>query len=173
MAFNYARERKKFEKEWKRLRSKYTAAGMSLEDIEAMRQFDLKVFNSDRRYFSHTQPLLSSDCGEDDSGQEDKSVLLERFSETMSVTDDGVSFHGRYWWIEELDTPELIQAIKMLSDNDKELLTLYFFDGYSQSEIAEFYGISQKTSVKKYRELKKIYAKGYKKRLLAAYHMRR
>ena len=48
MAFNYARERKKFEKEWKRLRSKYTAAGMSLEDIEATRQFDLKVFNSDR-----------------------------------------------------------------------------------------------------------------------------
>ena len=124
MAFNYAHEKKKFEKEWKRLRCEYTSAGMSLEDIEAMRQFDLKVFNSNRRYFSHTQPLLSSDCGEDDSGQEDKSVLLERFSETMSVTDDGVSFHGRYWWIEELDTPELIQAIKMLSDNDKELLTL-------------------------------------------------
>ena len=103
MAFNYARERKKFEKEWKRLRSKYTAAGMSLEDIEAMRQFDLDVFNSNRRFFSHTQPLLSSDCGEDDYGQEDKSVLLVRFSEAMSVTDDGVSFHSRYWWIEELD----------------------------------------------------------------------
>ena len=119
MAFNYAYEKKKFEKEWKRLRSEYTAAGMSLEDIEAMRQFDLKVFNSDRRYFSHTQPLLSSDCGEDDSGQEDKSVLLERFSETMSVTDDGSSDYSRYWWIEELNAPELVQAIKMLSDNDK------------------------------------------------------
>lgn len=160
MAFNYAYEKKKFEKEWKRLRSEYTAAGMSLEDIEAMRQFDLKVFNSDRRYFSHTQPLLSSDCGEDDSGQEDKSVLLERFSETMSVTDDGSSDYSRYWWIEELNAPELVQAIKMLSDNDKELLTLYFFDGYSQSEIAEFYGISQKNISKKISRIKKNLRKG-------------
>lgn len=103
MAFNYAYEKKKFEKEWKQLQKEYAAAGMSFEDIEAMRQFDLDIFNSNRRFFSHTQPLLSSDCGEDDYGQEDKSVLLVRFSEAMSVTDDGVSFHSRYWWIEELD----------------------------------------------------------------------
>ena len=160
MAFNYAYEKKKFEKEWTQLRKEYAAAGMSFEDIEAMRQFDLDVFNSNRRFFSHTQPLLSSDCGEDDSGQEDKSVLLVRFSEAMSVTDDGVSFHSRYWWIEELDTPELIQAIKMLSDNDKELLTLYFFDGYSQSEIAAFYGISQKNISKKISRIKKNLRKG-------------
>lgn len=48
MAFNYAYEKKKFEKEWKQLRKEYAAAGMSFEDIEAMRQFDLKVFNSNR-----------------------------------------------------------------------------------------------------------------------------
>ena len=29
MAFNYAHEKKKFEKEWKRLRCEYTSAGMS------------------------------------------------------------------------------------------------------------------------------------------------
>ena len=160
MAFNYAYEKKKFEKEWKQLQKEYAAAGMSFEDIEAMRQFDLDVFNSNRRFFSHTQPLLSSDCGEDDYGQEDKSVLLVRFSEAMSVTDDGSSDYSRYWWIEELDTPELIQAIKMLSDNDKELLTLYFFDGYSQSEIAAFYGISQKNISKKISRIKKILRKG-------------
>lgn len=41
MAFNYAYEKKKFEKEWKQLQKEYAAAGMSFEDIEAMRQFDL------------------------------------------------------------------------------------------------------------------------------------
>ena len=160
MAFNYAREKKKFEKEWEQLRREYTAAGMSFEDIEAMWQFDMDVFNSNRRFFNHTQPLLPSDCDEDDLGQEDKSVLLERFFETMSVTDDGSSDYSRYWWIEELNAPELVQAIKMLSDNDKELLTLYFFDGYSQSEIAEFYGISQKNISKKILRIKKFLRKG-------------
>ena len=78
----------------------------------------------------------------------------------MSVTDDDSLFHSRYWWIEQLNTPELIQAAKSLSDEDKELLTLYAFDGYSQSEIAEFYGIAQKNVSKKISRIKKHLRKG-------------
>ena len=160
MAFYYAQEKKKFDGQWERLQNEYMAAGMSLEDIEAMRKFDLESFNSNRRFFNHTQTLRTSECGEDDCGDDSKSVLLERFPETMSVTDDDSLFHSRYWWIEQLDTPELIQAAKSLSDEDKELLTLYAFDGYSQSEIAEFYGIAQKNVSKKISRIKKHLRKG-------------
>ena len=49
---------------------------------------------------------------------------------------------------------------EMFDFNDKELLTLYFFDGYSQSEIAAFYGISQKNISKKISRIKKNLRKG-------------
>ena len=160
MAFYYAQEKKKFDGQWEWLQNEYMAAGMSLEDIEAMQKFDLEAFNSNRRFFNHTQPLRTSECGEDDCGDDSKSVLLERFPETMSVTDDDSLFHSRYWWIEQLNTPELIQAAKSLSDEDKELLNLYAFDGYSQSEIAEFYGIAQKNVSKKISRIKKHLRKG-------------
>ena len=40
MAFYYAQEKKKFDGQWEWLQNEYMAAGMSLEDIEAMQKFD-------------------------------------------------------------------------------------------------------------------------------------
>lgn len=55
MAFYYAQEKKKFDGQWEWLQNEYMAAGMSLEDIEAMQKFDLEAFNSNRRFFNHQQ----------------------------------------------------------------------------------------------------------------------
>ena len=52
MAYNYAREKRKFDAEWKRKALWYRKEGMSEEDIEAMHSFDLAQFNRDRAYES-------------------------------------------------------------------------------------------------------------------------
>ena len=52
MAYNYAREKRKFDAEWKRKALWYRKEGMSEEDIEAMYRFDLVQFNRDRAYGS-------------------------------------------------------------------------------------------------------------------------
>ena len=41
MAYNYAKEKRKFDAEWKRKASWYRKEGMSEDDIEEMRRFGL------------------------------------------------------------------------------------------------------------------------------------
>ena len=48
MAYNYAKEKRKFDAEWKRKASWYRKEGMSEDNIEAIRRVDLEQFNRDR-----------------------------------------------------------------------------------------------------------------------------
>ena len=57
MAYNYAREKRRFDAEWKRKELWYRKEGMSEDDIEEMRRFDLEQFNRDRAYESRRRPL--------------------------------------------------------------------------------------------------------------------
>ena len=62
MPYNYAREKRKFDAEWKRKALWYRKEGMSEEDIEMMHRFDLEQFNRDRAYESRRRPLETA-CG--------------------------------------------------------------------------------------------------------------
>ena len=62
MAYNYAREKRRFDAELKRKASWYRKEGMSEDDIEEMRRFDLEQFNRDRAYESRRRPLETA-CG--------------------------------------------------------------------------------------------------------------
>ena len=55
MGFNYGLEKKNFDRQWAMLRKQYEDAGMSIEAIQAMYEYDLSVFNSARSYQNHTQ----------------------------------------------------------------------------------------------------------------------
>lgn len=44
MGFNYAREKRKFDKEWEQLHQEYAAAGMSEAAIAQMKAFDWGCF---------------------------------------------------------------------------------------------------------------------------------
>lgn len=63
--------------------------------------------------------------------------------------------HSRYWWLSELSTPSLTIGAKLLSDEDKELLTLYIYEERTIREIAE---IQQKSKSQISRNLQRIFA---------------
>lgn len=153
MAYNYARERKKFVDEWKRKRAEYTAAGMDSNTIEEMYQFDLTEFRKNRSYFTHTVPMLP--VGFDDDNGEDKSTFVNRFREATSVYDDYCST-TRYGWIDDIDNPLIVKKLKELSLNDIELLTLIVFDGFSQRDVAAMKMVSQFAISKKIQRIKKF-----------------
>ena len=44
MGFNYAKERRKFEAEWRKLRREYGQAGMAPDAIDALYDFDFDGF---------------------------------------------------------------------------------------------------------------------------------
>ena len=153
MGFNYAKERMKFDARWNRLNQEYRDAGMSEEAIRMMYEYDLDVFRKRRRDEVREQPLPSYEFGED--GKEHRIDLFAKF-EDLTVSFDENDFHGRYDWIENLEYPALTYRLRKLKKSDLELLTLFAIEGYSQTEIAQLQGCSQKnisikiTRIKKY-----------------------
>ncbi len=135
MNFNYASERNKFDAAWEKLRKEYAAAGMPPGKIEVMYQFDLQQFNADRAYFSHKCPLNLSHEQMDET-DDLENPFLKKHMDRFTTEYDTYGSHSRYWWLEEIESPKLQAALPLLSDEDKELLTLIFVEGYSQEECA-------------------------------------
>ena len=133
MAYNYAREKRKFDAEWKRKALWYRKEGMSEEDIEAMRCFNLEQFNRDRAYESRRRPLETA-CG---------SYYIQQSSE-------------RYSWIDEVSEPQLAERLRKLSNSDIELLTLMVQDGCGINEIARMNGVTHSTISRKITRIKKF-----------------
>ena len=118
MAYNYARERRKFDAEWKRKASWYRKEGMSEESIAEMYRFDLAQFNRDRAYESRRRPLETA-CGS--------------YTSSPDFLD----------WVDQVENPSLSRKLKNLPVKDKELLTLYIMQGFSQTDIAHMCGVGQ------------------------------
>ncbi len=134
MGFNYGLEKKKFEAEWKKIRKEYEEAGMSEVAINAMYEYDLNAFNKRRSVSNHEQQIPGFD--DMDSVKSDtESPLLLRCAASLA-TEDTYSFGGRFDWIEEFSNESISKKIYGLSDEDKELLTLVFFDEFTIKEIA-------------------------------------
>ena len=122
MAYNYAREKRKFDAEWKRMALWYRKEGMSEEDIEAMHRFDLAQFNRDRAYESRRRPLETA-CG-------------SCYAQASEVPSE------RYGWIDEVSDLRLAERLHRLSEADLELLTLIAIDGKTYRDVAEMLSCS-------------------------------
>ena len=149
MGFNYGREKKKFDADWKKKAAWYRAAGMSEDAIQTLHAFDWEQFKSERRYVNHTQELPS------DEVLEWMSYRVHNIYASMRTDISEAYLSERYDWIEQLDTPTLTQQLRRLSQEDIELLTL-LLDGYTQREIANMLGCTQPNIAQKMRRIKKI-----------------
>ena len=154
MSWNNAYETKKFEARQKKQADEYRVSGMAEEQIQAMYEFDLEQFSSERRYREHTQAFIPDDFDED-KDDEEKLSIFEKFQAvlTVSIEDSGVK--SRYWWIEEIEDAEQYKRIKLLNPEDIELITRYVYDGYTQDEIAKQYSCTKQNIQKKFRRIKK------------------
>jgi len=61
--------------------------------------------------------------------------------------------------IAEVDVSSIHAAVKELPDGCRTVLSLYIFEGYKHSEIAEELGITESTSKTQYRHAKKLLKK--------------
>lgn len=84
MGFNYAREKAKFEAEWKKKADLYRSAGMSEESIQILRNDAWNEFKSDRNYDLHTQEL-----------PEDQRINTSYFL-SLTITASEEELTGRY-----------------------------------------------------------------------------
>lgn len=160
MGFNYGLEKKKFDAEWERLRREYRAAGMDEAAIQEMYEYDWQGFNAERAYRNHTQNMPDQRFDDDgDAAGDDNSAMLVKFIDRFSVMPRETDEDRRYGWLDEIDSPELSAALRRLSPEDIELLTLYAFDGYGVTEIAVMQGVAQPTISKKLIRIKNFLKK--------------
>lgn len=142
MGFNYGLEKKAFDRQWITLRKQYEATGMCAAAIQAMYEYDWSVFNATRSYQNHTQEFPAPSFEQ----QEDSySPLMEKYQESISVTDHYCETKSRFTWIGEIENERLLSSLEKLSEDDLRLVTLYVYEGYTVTEISKELGVSQPT----------------------------
>ena len=80
MGFNYGLEKKNFDRQWAIMRKQYEDAGMSIEVIQAMYEYDWSVFNAARSYQNHTQEIAAPSF---EQGEEAYSPLMNKYQESI------------------------------------------------------------------------------------------
>ncbi len=158
MQWNDGKERALFEKEQAEKRKEYLALGMTEEQIQILRSCDEDWYRSRRREARHTQSLNITAFDEDDGDDETKNPLLKKFLHNFSI-EDKYWENSRFGWIELIENKALYRAIKSLSDNDKEILTMLLFDGMKQKDIAAQKGIKKSALSRKIGRLKNFLKK--------------
>ena len=157
MGFNYGYEKKKFEKEWAKLRETYREAGMSEEAIQKLYDFDLKAFNRKRSDIKHEQSINSILKEDNEEHCLSKSSVLKNCADELTVTDTYSLLPKRYRWIDEIKNESLYEKVVSLPERDKEFLTL-LIEGYSREEIAKIRGIKVQSINKKIAKFKSLFA---------------
>jgi hypothetical protein len=113
-----------------RMAEEYRAAGMTEEQIAEIAAFDLEVLRSDRRFYRHTQALCPGGWEAEDAPEPG-----------YDGTDAPLS--GRLDWLEEIEDPVLLEALRELNPEMLELVTLWAIDGMGQAEIARRLGCTR------------------------------
>ena len=131
MSWNNGYERRKFEQVQKAQAKEYRKCGMNEEQIQAMYLQDLQEYRNNRIYAIHIQSIEELDS----DGEESRNALHKKFLLSMTCTMD-MSECGRYGWIDAMENTALYGAISKLTTDQKELLTLLYCDGYTQTEVA-------------------------------------
>ena len=135
MSYNHAGEWLKFTHEWEQTESICVEAGMPEESIRELYQFENAQFNRDRAFRERAVSILPFYYDE----KTDDATKMTRREWTFHFED---CTHSKELWIEDLDTAELAAYIRGLSQEDKDILTMFAFEKYKQKEIAEILGIT-------------------------------
>lgn len=155
MKFNYQAEKMKYDAKWEKLQKWYESAGMSKEEIEEMKQHDWDEFKRERIFCMHNQYLegyMFADGGYSDIEQ--RNPFMQRHKESFMKED--VYFDEREnGWIEELETEELIRAIKKLDKEKLELITKLVYEQKTMEEIAKEIGVTKSAISRRFSRIKK------------------
>lgn len=136
MNYNSGNARRNFYAKWDKLREEYRAAGMKEDAIQKMYEYDLAVFNDDRAHHRYDVEIPSADDSENRNDYAD-------FVRATTVTDTYHETKTRFAWVGEVQNERLQAGLEKLSDDDLKLLTLYVYEGYTESEISKAFNVSQ------------------------------
>ena len=142
MSYNSGNARRIFYTKWNKLREEYRAAGMEEDAIQKLYEYDLAVFNNDRAHHRYDVEIPTADDSENQSDY----VEYER---ATTVTDTYHETKTRFAWVGEIKNERLQAGLEKLSDEELQLITLYFYEEYSTVELSKVYGIAHQNISKR------------------------
>lgn len=176
VGYNYAYHREKMEKEFAQIASVCRAEGTSEDKIEAIHRLLLDELNSNRRFQTHTMSYDGLQFADGDMVNEERSPLLRDHLEQFSVTQVDISEWGYMAWLDDIDTPEIVEWIRTLGEEDILLLTLLVVDDLKQTEAAKIlkkHDSAMSRKMKQLREsLAKILPESLRKRYIRQYTLK-
>lgn len=123
------------EQEFAQIAEVCRAGGIPEDTIELIHRIMLDELNSNRRFHNHTLPYDGLKFPDGENTSIDSNPLLENYLEQFCAPQ--VEICEWAGWIEDLDTPEIIEWARCLNEADRQLLTLLAMDGLKQTEAAK------------------------------------
>lgn len=150
MYFNYGYERRLFEMDQAKKRREYRTAGMSEDAIMEMYEYDLYVFNNNRKeikHRAHYSEMLTYDSETGDSRYMD----MDEFPSQRKHID--YSLIGSKW-LEEIENKKLYKVLKTLPKDYITIIAMKM-DRYTDKDIAKLLGCERSTITHKVLLIKK------------------
>lgn len=153
--YNYGYNRSKMEQEFEKIAANCRAEGMPEDKIAAIHRIMLDELNSDRKFYIHTLSYDGLQFPDGDRAEDGASPLLKDYLEQFSVAQTEISAWGRFSWLDDIETPEIIVWLQSLGESDILLLTLLVVDGMRQTEAAKVLGKHGSAISRKLKQLRK------------------
>lgn len=127
MAYNHAKEKKKFKEQWEHKERLYRENGMTDEQISIIREYDESTFKLDRAFYRRTM------------------LLAEPESITEGKLDDRSDTYLEEYWTDLIDSDEKYCRLMKVPPIMRKAFYMYKVLGMYQDEISSELSIPQQT----------------------------
>ena len=127
MAYNHAKEEKKFKEQWNHKERLYRESGMTDEQISVIREFDENAFKLDRAFYRRTM------------------LLAEPESIIEGKSDDCSDTYLEEFWTEFIDIDNKYLSLMKVPRIMRKAFYMYKVMGLHQDEISSKLSIPQQT----------------------------
>ena len=127
MAYNHAKEEKKFKEQWEKKEKLYLESGMTDEQISVIREYDENAFKLDRAFYRRTM------------------LLAEPESITEGKLDDRSDTYLEEYWTDLIDSDEKYLRLMKVPPIMRKTFYMYKVLGMYQDEISSELSIPQQT----------------------------
>ena len=127
MAYNHAKEEKKFKEQWEKKEKLYLESGMTDEQISVIREYDENAFKLDRAFYRRTM------------------LLAEPESITEGKLDDRSDTYLEEYWTDLIDSDEKYLRLMKVPPIMRKAFYMYKVLGMYQDGISSELSIPQQT----------------------------
>ena len=127
MAYNHAKEEKKFKEQWEKKEKLYLESGMTDEQISVIREYDENAFKLDRAFYRRTM------------------LLAEPESITEGKLDDRSDTYLEKYWTDLIDSDEKYLRLMNVPPQMRKAFYMYKVLGLYQKEISLKFSVPQQT----------------------------